>query len=106
MADYKKYFSNLFYISIPIIIGNIAHMLLGATDVFVAAKHSVDTLAAISIANAITMSLFIVGIGLLSGITPVISNYRGEARSSKKYLLSTINYSFILSSIMCVIGVF
>lgn len=105
MADYKKYFSSLFYISIPIIIGNIAHMLLGATDVFVAAKHSVDTLAAISIANAITMSVFIVGIGLLSGVTPVISNYRGEERSSRKYLLSTINFSLILSSFMCIITI-
>ncbi len=103
MADYKKYFSNLFTISIPLIIGNLAHILIGAVDVLVASRHGVNTIAAISIANAIMMCLFIVGIGLLSGITPMISNYLGSAQPAKKYLLTTINYTIFMASIICVI---
>lgn len=105
MADYKKYFQNLISLSIPMIIGNIAHILIGTVDVLVAARHSVDTLAAISIANAIMMCLFIIGIGLMSGITPVISNYLGSSHPSKKYLLTTINYAMILAGIFCSITI-
>ena len=104
MADYKKYFTGLITMSIPIIIGNISHILIGAIDVIVASRHSVDTISAISIANAIMVSLFIIGIGLMSGITPVISNYRGASVPSKKYLLTTINYSQILALIFCFIA--
>ena len=104
MLALKKYFSSIFIISIPLIVGNIAHILIGAVDVFVASRHGTDTLAAISISNAILTSLFIVGIGLMAGITPVVSNYLGEGRQSKKYLLSTINYSQCLAIIFTIIG--
>lgn len=103
MAEAKKYFSGICSLSIPLIIGNLAHMMIGAVDVLVASRHGTDTLAAISISNAILASLFIVGIGLMAGITPVISNYLGEGHPSKKYLLSTINYSFILAIIFTAI---
>ena len=68
------------------IMGNLAHMLIGTVDVLIASKHGVDTISAISIANAIIMCLSIIGIGLLSGITPVISNYLGGSHPSKKYV--------------------
>ena len=104
MADLKKYFLGICSISFPLIIGNIAHMMIGTVDVLVAARHGTNTLAAISIANAILASLFIVGIGLMAGITPVISNFLGSSHPSKKYLLSTIFYSLILASIFTVAG--
>lgn len=104
MADTKKYFQNIFNISIPLVVGNIAHMLIGTVDVLVASRHGTETLAAISISNAILASLFIIGIGMMAGITPVISNYLGESHPSKKYLLSTINYALILALIFSSIG--
>ena len=104
MTEVKKYFWGIFSISIPLIVGNLAHIILGATDVLVASRHGTDTLASISIANAILASLFIVGIGLMAGVTPVISNFLGEGQPSKKYLLSTINYSMILAFIFTAIG--
>ena len=105
MADLKKYFLGIFTLSLPLIIGNIAHMLIGAVDVLVASRHGTSTLAAISVSNAILASLFIIGIGLMAGITPVISNYLGEGRPSKKYLLSTINYSLLLAFVFAIIGI-
>ena len=105
MADLKKYFFGIFTLSLPLIIGNIAHMLIGAVDVLVASRHGTSTLAAISVSNAILASLFIIGIGLMAGITPVISNYLGEGRPSKKYLLSTINYSLLLAFVFAIIGI-
>jgi len=100
---YRGYIRDLLSLSIPIIIGNLGNMLIGVGDVFVAAKHSTDTLAAISIATAIFMSIFIAGIGLLSSISPVISNLRGQRQQTKNLFAISIIYSLILSLIFFLI---
>jgi MATE family multidrug resistance protein len=100
---YQVYISDLLVLSWPIIIGNLGNMLIGVGDVFVAAKHSTDTLAAISIATAIFMSIFIAGIGLLSSICPVISNLRGQKQKTKNLFAISIIYSIILSIIFFLI---
>ncbi|MEI8377185.1 MAG: MATE family efflux transporter [bacterium] len=100
---YQVYISDLLVLSWPIIIGNLGNMLIGVGDVFVAAKHSTDTLAAISIATAIFMSIFIAGIGLLSSISPVISNLRGQKQKTKNLFAISIIYSIILSIIFFLI---
>lgn len=100
---YKQYLKDLLVLSWPIIIGNLGNMLIGVGDVFVAAKHSTDTLAAISIATAIFMSIFIAGIGLLNSISPVISNLRGQKKKTKSLFAMSIIYSLILSLIFFVI---
>lgn len=95
---YKKYFFELFVLSIPLIVGNISQVLLGAIDVFVAAKHSLDTLSSISIGSSVMTCIFIVGIGFMSSISPVVANYRGAREPSKQYLYSSIVYSLVLSA--------
>ena len=55
----KQYFIDLLILSIPLFIGNLGHTLIGATDVLVVAKYSIDALAAISIANSILFTIFI-----------------------------------------------
>ena len=52
MKAIAKYTGELFAIAAPMFIGNLGHVLTGATDVFVAARHSVDTLASIAGAMA------------------------------------------------------
>lgn len=101
--NYKKYFTEIITLSIPLIIGNLGQVLIGATDVFIAAKHSNDTLAAISIANSIIFCILVVGIGLMSAISIVLSNYRGNRKPTKKFLATVLNYSMILAVIFCLI---
>lgn len=103
LKSYKKYFTEIITLSIPLIIGNLGQVLIGATDVFIAAKHSTDTLAAISIANSIIFCILIVGIGLMSAISIVLSNYRGNRKPTKKFLMTILNYSMILAVIFCAI---
>ena len=97
MKAFAKYAGELFAIAAPMFIGNLGHVLMGATDVFVAAKHSVDTLASIAIANSVLFTVFILGLGILFGISVALSNYRGERRFTKKYFLSGIFLSIILA---------
>jgi Na+-driven multidrug efflux pump len=46
---YKANFLEIVNLSIPLIVGNLGQILIGATDVFVAAKYNIHSLAAVSI---------------------------------------------------------
>ncbi len=100
-----QYLKNLLVLALPMIIGNLGQMLIGAVDVFVASKHSLDTLAAISIANAIAFCIYIVGLGIMSAISIVLSNYRGDKKPTKKYLFSVVNFALILSLMFFIITI-
>lgn len=91
----KQYFIDLLILSFPLFIGNLGHTLIGATDVFVVAKYSIDALASISIANSILFTIFILGIGILCAISILLSNMRGAGNRTKKYLYSTLIFSAI-----------
>lgn len=95
--SYLTYIKELFNLAMPIIIGNLGIILIGAGDVFVAARHSTNTLAAISIANSITSLIFLFGVGLLVSISPLLSNFRGAKQEIKKYFIPTINFAIIIS---------
>lgn len=91
----KQYFVDLLILSFPLFIGNLGHTLIGATDVLVVAKYSIDALAAISIANSILFTIFILGIGVLCAISILLSNMRGAGQKTKKHLLSTLIFSSV-----------
>ena len=93
----KYYIKELLNIALPIIMGNLGFILIGAGDVFVAGRHSTNTLAAISIATAILNCIFTFGIGLISSVSPILSNYRGERKSAKKYFYPTIRFAIFLA---------
>lgn len=97
---YKKCIKELTNLSIPMIMGNLGLMLIGITDILIASKHSINTLSAISIANAIVFCIYIVGIGLMSSISIILSNYRGNKKPTKLFLPTVINFSLILSIIL------
>ena len=80
--------------------GNLGFILIGAGDVLVAGHHSTDTLAAISIATAITNCIQTFGIGLIASVSPLLSNFRGEKKSAKKYFFPTIRFSMVLGVIV------
>lgn len=99
----KYYIKELLNIAAPIIMGNLGFILIGIGDVIVAGRHSTDTFAAISIATAITNCIFTFGIGLIASISPLLSNYRGEKKSIKKYFYPSIRFSMILALITAIL---
>lgn len=96
-TQFKYYAKELLNIALPIIMGNLGFILIGAGDVLIAGHHSTDTLAAISIATAITNCIQTFGIGLIASVSPLLSNFRGERKSAKKYFFPTIRFSMFLS---------
>jgi len=103
LKGYKHYFTDLLILAFPLLIGNLGHTLIGATDVFVVAKYNIDSLAAISIANSILFTIFIFGIGLICAVSIVLANKRGARQRTKKYLPSTLVFSIILAVIFSLI---
>ena len=87
----------------PLILGNLAFILISVGDVLVAGRHSTDTLAAISIATSIINCLMTFGIGVLSNISPVLSNYRGEGKSPEKYFYPSFKFAILLSTIVALL---
>jgi MATE family multidrug resistance protein len=98
--EFRHYAKELMNIALPIIIGNLGFILIGAGDVLIAGRHSTDTLAAISIATAITNCIQTFGIGLIASVSPLLSNFRGEKKSAKKYFFPTIRFAMILGVII------
>ncbi len=95
--DIKKYVKDLITIALPIIMGNLGFILIGVGDVLIAGRHSTDTLAAISIATAISNCIAIFGTGILCGISPLLSNYRGENIDAKRFFFSSVRFSIFIA---------
>lgn len=101
--SFKHYAKELLNIALPIIMGNLGFILIGAGDVLIAGRHSTDTLAAISIATAITNCIQTFGIGLIVSVSPLLSNYRGEKKQAKRYFYPTLRFAMVLSVIVMAI---
>lgn len=95
-----KYIREIFKLALPIIIGNLGVVMLGAADCLVAGRYSTSALAAISIANSIHSILLMFGVGLTVGISPLLSNKRGEKIGAKKYFYPSLKFALIISIIM------
>ena len=98
----KNYLKDLLNIAFPIILGNISFILIGIGDIIVAGRHSTQTFAAISIANAFINCIMTLAIGLIAGISPLLSNYRGEGKIIKRYFYPSIRFSMFLAFLMMV----
>lgn len=98
---YKDYSIDLIKLSAPILAGNMANMLINVGDVIVAGRHSTVTLGAISVASAIFMTFMIAAVGLMASISPVVSNLRGERKTTKTLFRATVKYSLIIGLIFC-----
>lgn len=100
---YKNYFIELFALAFPLLIGNLGHNLIGVTDILVIAKYDINSLAAASISNAILFTILILGLGIIDAVFIILSNKRGAKERTKKYLLSSLVFSFLISLLFTLI---
>lgn len=95
-----KYIKELFTLALPIIMGNLGMILLGAIDCFVGGRFSTEALAAISISTSIHATIMMFGVGLMVSISPLLSNKRGEKIGTKKYFYPTLRFAFFMGIVM------
>ena len=99
MSGNLSYAINLIKMAFPIILGNLGFIMIGVGDVIVAGRHSTETLAAVSLATAITNCLMMFGIGILTSISAILSNYRGKGKNIVKYFLPSLLFTFVVACI-------
>ena len=81
-------------------LGNLGFILIGVGDVIVAGRHSTETLASVSIANAIINCIVMIGIGIISSLSAILSNYRGAGKDAERYFYPALKFTTIASIII------
>ncbi|MDC0661155.1 MATE family efflux transporter [Marinobacter sp. SS21] len=67
----------------PILVAQLAQMANGVIDTVMAGHASAEDLAAVGIGSSLWMPLFLLFMGLLGALQPIISGYRGEGAVSR-----------------------
>src|SRR5574344_2511898 len=101
----SKYVKELLILALPILMGNLGMILIGAGDCFVAGRYSTHALAAISIATSIHATVCVLGMGLLISISPILANIRGSKNSAKKYFYPTIRFSMFVAFVLMMVSI-
>lgn len=100
---------NLIFLSVPIILGQVGQMLIGTGDVYIAGLYSTNTVAAIGVANGLINPIFLFGIGLFMGVSPILSIERAQEKDSKNDLYNILIYALVSGiglSVLCYVLTF
>jgi len=96
----KSYFFELLTFSLPIIFGNIGQIFIGTTEIYVSGQYSTKILASIGIAQGLTGPFFMIGLGMLFGISPLLAIKRGENKKPEDFFKTCLLYSLIVCIIV------
>ncbi len=77
-ATYKEHYIALFYLGLPIIIGQMGVIFLGFADTMMVGHHSTVELGAASFVNNVFALLIIFSTGFSYGLTPVVGGMYGN----------------------------
>jgi len=76
--EYRNHYSANFSLAYPIIIGQVGHVITGITDSIMVGNLGSDYLAAASFAHNIFILIFVFGVGVSTGLTPLVGVAKGE----------------------------
>jgi multidrug resistance protein, MATE family len=72
-----------FVLALPLVLGQLATMLMGVVDAVLAGHHGVNTLAAVTVGSSIwNVALFVV-VGLMMALPPSVSQLNGAGRRAE-----------------------
>lgn len=81
--NYKKHYRALFFLGLPIIIGQLGVIILGFADTLMVGHHSTEELGAASFVNNVFNLCIIFCTGFSYGLTPVVGSCYGNRRFSE-----------------------
>ncbi|MBI9072190.1 MAG: MATE family efflux transporter [Melioribacteraceae bacterium] len=111
----KKYISEIkktFTLAVPVIIGQLGHVLLGITDSAMVGRVGSDQLAASSLVNGIFFLLLVLGIGISIAVTPLVAMAKGGNNHEecgillRQSLLVNIFFSIIFTGLVFIASYF
>jgi MATE family multidrug resistance protein len=92
----RKHLAETMQLAVPVILGQVGHMLIGSADTVMIGGLGSRYLAASSIANALFFLIAVIGIGVTVVIAPLTAQAIG-ARDSKDALSSRLHQGLIVS---------
>lgn len=103
---YRQHYKALFYLGIPIVIGQIGVIVLGFADTIMVGHHSTRELGAASFVNNMFNLAIIFSTGFSYGLTPVVGslfgrgNFTGAGRMLKNSLAANTLVAIVISLLM------
>ena len=88
----------------PILVGQLAVILFGVMDTAMTARYSTDVLAALGIASAIFISIYVGLTGVITALNPIAGQLFGAGRYSE--IGEEVRQTFWLSIVLSSIGIF
>lgn len=97
MNLWKKEVWATLVLSIPLIISNLANVLINATDVFLLGRLGKDALAAAAIGTSMVLAPMVFGIGIIVASSAMIARELGRRKFSVREVRRTVRASFHVS---------
>lgn len=91
----SKALKGILKLSVPIILGHVGLVLIGSGDVYIASMYSTVTVGAIGVACGFLNPFMLLGIGLMSGISALLSMSKETVTGKKAHLTSLLVYAII-----------
>ncbi|QEN06243.1 MATE family efflux transporter [Thiospirochaeta perfilievii] len=106
MINILKKSKTLLIFSLPIIAGQIGHMLFTLGDTVLIGRYGTSELSALGISTALSTPFFLIGLGTTYIISPLKAGKLALKESTKGYLYTTIIIGLIIGSMLNIIVLF
>lgn len=97
IISYKQHIKNTASLALPVIIGQLGHVMMGVVDSVMLGKIGAVPLAASAIANGLFFLIFVIGLGITFAISPIVAISSG---AKKKHEFSNILQQSLFSNII------
>lgn len=99
--NYKFHLKETFKLALPVSIGQLGHIMMGVVDSLMVGRVGADSLAASSLAGGIFFLLLVIGIGINTAVTTLVSIKIGEKKISE--CGEILNNAFVVNIISSLI---
>ena len=83
MTTYKVHLEETIKLAIPVVIGQLGHIMLGLADSIMVGRVGAVPLAASSLVNSVVYLILVFGFGMTLAITPLVSIARGRGQKDQ-----------------------
>ena len=101
MTSYKVHLEETIKLAVPVVIGQLGHVMLGLTDSIMVGKIGAVPLAASSLVNSIVYLVLVFGFGMTLAITPLVSIARGRGQKDQCGII--MRQSLLLNTVVTLV---
>lgn len=101
MTSYKEHLEETVKLAIPVVIGQLGHIMLGLTDSIMVGRVGAVPLAASSLVNSLVYLIIVFGMGMTLAITPLVAIARGRKQKDQCGII--LRQSLLLNTVVTLV---